>query len=90
MSNKCVMTSDPDSHLCKGMESALAPQYGPGLWLYRLTSFKTGHTRLAGIVYTRTKSRKEQPILLNFCPFCGAQLLDDDAKPFHDQKEPSA
>lgn len=87
MVRKCVLTSDPDCQLCEGLERALNQQFGPGLWAYLPMNLKTLKTRMMGIVYTHTRSRKEQPTLINFCPFCGERLLDDNAKPFHDSKE---
>ena len=40
---------------------------------------------MVGIVVTHNKSVKCQPLLLNFCPFCGERLLSDDGKPFWDE-----
>lgn len=88
MSSKCHLTSDPKCQLCVSMERALQPQFGPGLWPYILTNIKTLDKRMVGIVVTTSRSRKEQPLLLNFCPFCGERLLNDDGKPFHDEVQP--
>lgn len=82
---KCHMTSNPDCHLCAAMDRALGDRYGPGFWPYVLTNFETGEDRMVGIVLTRSKSKKEQPLLLNFCPFCGERMLTDDGKPFFDE-----
>lgn len=88
MADKCHLTSDPYSPLCTGMLEALQPQRGPGLWAYVLTNTKSLDKRMAGIVVTHSKSVKCQPLLLNFCPFCGERLLSDDGKPFHDEVTP--
>lgn len=84
---KCRLTSDPECTLCDLLNEALNSQRGPGLWAYVLTNTKTLGKRMVGIVVTKSRSRKERPRLLNFCPFCGEQLLSDDGKPFHDEVE---
>jgi hypothetical protein len=81
---KCHLTSDPNCTLCSPMQNELTQQHGPGLWPYVLTNIKTLERRMAGIVITTSRSHKEQPRLLNFCPFCGERLLNDEGKPFHD------
>ena len=88
MSDKCHLTSDQNCTLCPGMDRALQPQFSPGLWAYILTNFETGSNRMVGIVVATSKSRKTQPTLLNFCPFCGERLLTNDGKPFHDEVQP--
>lgn len=40
-----------------------------------LTNFVTNKTRTAGIVY-KTELR-DNGMMLNFCPFCGVQLMED-------------
>lgn len=43
---------------------------------------------MVGIVVSTSKSRKAQPTLLNFCPFCGERLITGEGKPFYDEVQP--
>lgn len=67
---------------CWIMESMLSPPNGghpTGLSMYVVTQLKTMHQRHVAFIFKRSQKKADKPMILNFCPFCGANVQ------FHDE-----
>lgn len=77
---KQVKCAGPDGPWCPSLDGRLQDVNARtrGLAALELTTFSTGAKRVVGVYY-RTGA-KDPGLLLNFCPWCGADIQPREAK----------
>ena len=81
----CYVTSDPKTtRFCPVLTRFVRGRYnedkGPGVWELVLYDMRARREVMRGPCLKQ--DRQDKGVMLNFCPFCGAKLLED-GKPVH-------
>lgn len=77
--NKCVLDKNNFYNWCIGMDSMLheeANAHVKGITQVNLFNFQTRKESCLGVLYRKEAKEKGQRLMLNFCPWCGSEIIN--------------
>jgi hypothetical protein len=75
----CTLREDDYFDWCRGMKKMIHPfanDYVKGLVQVNLLNTRTGKGSCLGVSYRESAKSKAYKLMLNFCPWCGKEIIN--------------